>query len=73
MEAADTDTFKQIAEEYLDKLRGEGRARMTMKKVEWLLSLAYSDIGAKGIAKVSPADVLAPKITTLMAFARRRQ
>jgi hypothetical protein len=33
-EAADTDTFKRIAEEYLDKLRGEGRARTTMKKVE---------------------------------------
>ena len=58
-EAADTDTFKRIAEEYLDKLRGEGRARTTMKKVEWLLSLAYPDIGAKGIAKISPADVLA--------------
>jgi len=59
IEAADTDTFKLIAEEYLDKLRGEGRARTTMKKVEWLLSLAYPDIGAKGIAKIPSADVLA--------------
>ena len=58
-EAADTDTFKRISQEYLDKLRGEGRAPATMKKVEWLLSLAYPDIGAKGIREISPADVLA--------------
>ena len=57
-EAADTDTFKRISQEYLEKLRGEGRARTTMKKVEWLLSLAYPDIGAQGITKISPADVL---------------
>ena len=58
-EAADADRFKRIGEEYPDKLRGEGRAPTTMKKVEWRLSLAYADIGAKGITKISPADVLA--------------
>lgn len=56
--AAETNTFKVIAEEYLDKRRKEGRAKSTMSKLEWLLSLAYPDIGPKPIAKLKPADIL---------------
>lgn len=58
--AAEANTFKTVAEEYLDKLRREGRADSTMKKVEWLLDLAYPDIGQRRIAELKPADVLAP-------------
>ncbi|MEL7488791.1 MAG: integrase arm-type DNA-binding domain-containing protein [Pseudomonadota bacterium] len=56
--AAETNTFKVIAEEYLDKRSKEGRAKSTMSKLEWLLSLAYADIGPKPIAKLKPADIL---------------
>lgn len=33
-------TFRLVAEVYLDKLRREGRAPATLAKVEWLLSFA---------------------------------
>lgn len=57
-QAAAATTFQTVAEEYLKKLRCEGRAESTMKKVEWLLSLAYPDIGSKKIADISAPDIL---------------
>ena len=35
------DTFRSIADEYVDKLKKEGRADRTISKVKWLLDFAY--------------------------------
>ena len=35
------DTFRSIADEYVDKLKKEGRTDRTISKVKWLLDFAY--------------------------------
>lgn len=52
-------TFRAIAEEYVAKLKREGRADTTLTKIEWLLSFAYPLIGDRNIKEITPADVLA--------------
>jgi integrase len=52
-------TFRAIADEYVAKLKREGRAETTISKIEWLLSFAYPLIGDRDIKEISPADVLA--------------
>ncbi|HBS34995.1 MAG TPA: integrase, partial [Parvularcula sp.] len=53
--AAEAHTFKNIAEEFVDKLRKEGRAETTLSKIEWLLALAYPDIGSRRVSELKPA------------------
>ena len=53
------DTFKEIAIEYVEKLRREGRASATLVKKEWLLDFAYPTLGAKRVSEIKPIDVLA--------------
>ncbi|TWI36710.1 tyrosine-type recombinase/integrase [Mesorhizobium tianshanense] len=52
------DTFRSIADEYLDKLKKEGRADRTISKVKWLLDFAYPSIGDKCIREIDPASIL---------------
>lgn len=52
-------SFQAIAMEYIAKLTRELRAKGTMAKVEWLLSLAFDAIGHRPIREISAADVLA--------------
>ncbi|MDX8510215.1 tyrosine-type recombinase/integrase [Mesorhizobium captivum] len=52
------DTFRSIADEYVDKLKKEGRADRTISKVKWLLDFAYPTIGDKCIREIDPATVL---------------
>lgn len=56
--AATEHSFRVIAEEYAAKLQREGRAEATLKKVHWLLSLAYSALGERPIRTISAGDVL---------------
>lgn len=51
-------TFAAQAHEYLDKVRREGRAEMTMRKLEWLLGMAIDDLGDRPIADISAPEVL---------------
>ena len=51
-------SFQAIATEYIAKLTREHRAKGTMAKVEWLLSLAFDAIGHRPIRDISAADVL---------------
>jgi len=51
-------TFAAQASEYLDKIRREGRADMTMRKLEWLLGMAIDDLGERPIAEISAPEVL---------------
>lgn len=57
--ATSGNTFRLVAEEYLDKLRREGRAPATLAKVEWLLSFAYGDLGERPISEIAAAEVFA--------------
>jgi hypothetical protein len=52
------DTFRTIAEEYVAKLRREGRAEATIVKVEWLLSLANPLIGDRSIRELAAPAIL---------------
>jgi integrase len=55
--AADN-TFKAVAEEWLDKIEREGRAPVTLEKIRWLLGMAYPMLGNLPISKVVAQDVL---------------
>lgn len=52
------DTFRSIAEEYVDKLKMEGRADRTITKVKWLLDFAYPSFGDKGVREIDSATIL---------------
>ncbi|MBP0579594.1 integrase arm-type DNA-binding domain-containing protein [Labrys sp. LIt4] len=56
---AAADSFKAVAEGYVAKLKREGRAPATMKKIEWLLDFALPDLGKLKIGEISSAKVLA--------------
>lgn len=56
--AADN-TFKSVAEEWVQKNEREGRASVTLEKIRWLLGMAYPMIGSVPISKITPQDVLA--------------
>ena len=51
-------TFEAVANEYVEKLRREGRAPPTLSKVQWLLGIANPLIGRRPIANISSAEVL---------------
>jgi len=55
-----TNTFGGIAEEYLQRIEDEGAAASTVTKNRWLLvDLAGPDLGARPIADITPAEILA--------------
>lgn len=56
---AAANTFKVIADEYIDKSVREGRAAVTIGKTRWLLSLMEGDLGTRPITEITPADLLA--------------
>ena len=47
---SDATTFRAVANEWLAKLMREGRAVVTVKKKEWLISLVDHDLGSRPIA-----------------------
>ncbi len=51
-------TFKAVAEEYIEKQRREGRAEATLVKARWHLSLLKA-LHARPIADVEPVELLA--------------
>lgn len=58
--AAELITFRVLSEEYVEKQKREGRAASTLSKLEWLLSLAYPDIGDMPIKTIKAPDALVP-------------
>lgn len=56
--ATEGDSFRTIAEEYIAKLRREGRAETTIGKIEWLMTFAYPKIGKRPIKDIAAPDVL---------------
>lgn len=55
---AAANTFSSIAAEYVTKSEKEGRAAVTIKKTRWLLSLLETDLGARAIDDITPAELL---------------
>lgn len=53
------ETFKLIAEEWVERLEREGRAHATMEKTRWLLDFAYPQIGDRPIAALTAPELLA--------------
>ena len=51
-------TFEAIANEYLVKSSKEGRAAVTIKKSQWLLSLMLPALGDRPIVDISAAELL---------------
>lgn len=57
-EDARNNTFRLVADEYLAKLRSEGRAASTMGKLEWLLSFVPGDLGDMPLRSISAPMIL---------------
>lgn len=55
---AAANTFSCIAEEYVAKIEREGRAAVTIKKTQWLLSLLNRDLGKRPVSEITPAELL---------------
>lgn len=52
------DTFKIVAEEWLQKVEAEGRADKTMQKLRWLLDFAYPLIGNRPVGEITTPELL---------------
>ena len=56
--AAGGNTFREVAEEFLDKQQREGRAEATLGKNRWLLEPAYATFGDRPIGEVTAPELL---------------
>lgn len=52
-------TFRSVAEEWVIKITREGRADVTLGKVQWLLEKAYPIIGSRPLNRIDAQEVLA--------------
>jgi integrase len=55
---ANAPTFRAIAEEYVAKLRREGRSAATITKIDWLLSFANAAFGNEPIRQIAAPSIL---------------
>lgn len=53
-----SDSFRNVADEWMVKNKREGRAPVTLDKMRWLLAKADPFIGAKPIRQIMPTDLL---------------
>lgn len=53
------DSFEVVAKEYLTRLKREGRAEITLEKVEWIIGLALPVLGPMQIRQIRPLEILA--------------
>ena len=53
-------TFGMIADEFLEKCKKEGKAPTTLKKKQWLLEQARSNLFHRPISEISAAEILVP-------------
>lgn len=51
-------SFAAIAEEYLEKVRKEGKAEITLSKLVWLIDIVRHSFGNRPIKKISAQDIL---------------
>jgi integrase len=55
---ASTATFRAIADEYIDKMKAEGKASATLAKLRWFRDLLDPHIDSRPVGSVSPHDLL---------------
>lgn len=53
-------TFRELANEYMDRRRKESAAEKTITKTEWLLTFANADFGERAMTSLKAADILVP-------------
>jgi hypothetical protein len=53
------DSFAIVAEEFLAKMRREGRSEVTLTKTKWLLDFALPDLGPTRVRDLRPIEILA--------------
>ena len=51
-------SFSVVAEQYMAKIIKEGRAEVTLAKIDWLMAMANADFGQKPITEISAPMVL---------------
>lgn len=51
-------TFESVAAEWVQKITVEGRAPITIDKIEWLLDMAYPALGSRPIADLTAPELL---------------
>lgn len=56
---ANANTFTAVANEWLDKAEREGRAKITIYKLGWLLDFAHPIIGRRKISEIKAPELLA--------------
>lgn len=56
---AATNTFRAVAEEWYRKCVDEGLADVTLRKIRWLLDIAYETLASQPITTITPPDCLA--------------
>ena len=56
--AAGGNTFREVAEEFLDKQRREDRSEATVKKNRWLFEPAYAAFGDRVVGEVTAPELL---------------
>ncbi len=53
-----SDSFEVVAKEYVEKLRREGRAPVTLEKIEWMLGFALPVLGPMAVRSIRPIEIL---------------
>jgi integrase len=56
--ADQANTFKTLADEYVEKKSKEGKAARTISKLEWLLGIANPTLGPRPISGISAPEIL---------------
>jgi Arm DNA-binding domain len=56
---ANVNSFRAVADEWLDKARREGRAEVTLGKLKWLLDFDHPILGDRKIAEIKAPELLA--------------
>ncbi|MFZ1884681.1 MAG: integrase arm-type DNA-binding domain-containing protein [Rhodoplanes sp.] len=57
--AANVVTFRNVADEWLAKMRREQKADVTIRKAEWFLRMLSTDLGERPVLAIEPPDLLA--------------
>lgn len=52
------DTFRAIGEEWLSRLKLQGRTEATLRKMRWMLNFAYPALGDRPITAISAPELL---------------
>ncbi|MER8459021.1 integrase arm-type DNA-binding domain-containing protein [Mesorhizobium sp. M1300] len=58
--ALTADTFQAVAEEFLAKVKREGKAEATLTKKKWLIGIAATSLGKLPISEITAGQILIP-------------